>query len=92
MKKRVHELAKELKVHGIDLDNKELVNELQSLGYDVKSHSSSLEDDQAVTAVERIVAKRKPQVTAPPPKAAGFMVRRRAPDAADQRAAGSCSR
>ena len=45
-KKRVHEIAKELKGHGIDLDNKEVVTELVSLGYDVKSHSSSLEDDQ----------------------------------------------
>ncbi len=46
-KKRVHEIAKELKEHGIDLDNKEVVTELAALGYDVKSHSSSLEDDQA---------------------------------------------
>jgi translation initiation factor IF-2 len=41
-KKRVHEIAKELKSHGIELDNKEVVNELVALGYDVKSHSSSL--------------------------------------------------
>jgi translation initiation factor IF-2 len=86
MKKRVHELAKELKVQGIDLDNKELVNELQSLGYDVKSHSSSLEDDQATAAVEKIVAKRKPKAPPAPVKAAGFVVRRR-PDGAPLTAA-----
>src|SRR4051812_35378889 len=75
-KKRVHELAKDLKVQGIELDNKELVSELQSLGYDVKSHSSSLEDDQALSAVEKIVAKHKPKAAPAPVKAAGFMVRR----------------
>ena len=40
------------------------VTELVSLGYDVKSHSSSLEDDQAVAAIQKIVDKRKPK--APP--------------------------
>ncbi|MBS2030253.1 MAG: translation initiation factor IF-2 [Deltaproteobacteria bacterium] len=87
MKKRVHELAKDLKTHGIELDNKELVSELQSLGYDVKSHSSSLEDDQALTAVEKIVAKRKPKAAPAPVKAAGFVVRRRPADAAPVREA-----
>ena len=86
MKKRVHELAKDLKTHGIELDNKELVSELQSLGYDVKSHSSSLEDDQALTAVEKIVAKRKPKAAPAPVKAAGFVVRRRPTDVAPVRA------
>ena len=61
-KKRVHEIAKELKDHhGIELDNKAIVDELRSLGYDVKTHSSSLEDDQAVAAVQKIVEKRKPK-------------------------------
>ena len=64
-KKRVHEIAKELKSFGIDLDNKEVVTELASLGYDVKSHSSSLEDDQAMSAVQRIVEKRKPRAAPP---------------------------
>ena len=68
-KKRVHELAKELKVHGIEMDNKELVSTLHSLGYDVKSHSSSLEDDQATSAVEKIVAKLKPKAPPAPVKA-----------------------
>ena len=54
-KKRVHELGKQLKEHGIELSNQELVEKLHALGYDVKSHSSSLEDDQAQTAFERIV-------------------------------------
>ena len=53
-KKRVHEIAKELKAQGIELDNKEVVSELVSFGYDVKSHSSSLEDDQATAAIQKI--------------------------------------
>src|SRR4051794_26192842 len=76
-KKRVHEIAKELKSHGIELDNKEVVTELVSLGYDVKSHSSSLEDDQATAAVQKIVDKRKPKQAAPPVAAKGFVVRRK---------------
>ncbi|HSP80555.1 MAG TPA: translation initiation factor IF-2 N-terminal domain-containing protein, partial [Myxococcaceae bacterium] len=77
-KKRVHEIAKELKDHGVELDNKEVVTELVSLGYDVKSHSSSLEDDQATAAVQKILEKRKPKQAAPPVAAKGFVVRRRA--------------
>ncbi|MBM7114402.1 translation initiation factor IF-2 [Archangium primigenium] len=85
-KKRVHEIAKELKDHGVELDNKEVVTELVALGYDVKSHSSSLEDDQATAAVQRILDKKKPKQAAPPVAAKGFVVRRRAPTApsADQ--------
>jgi len=76
-KKRVHEIAKELRSHGIELDNKDVVQELLSLGYEVRSHSSSLEDDQATAAVQRILDKRRPK---PAPIAAqkGFVVRRRA--------------
>ena len=60
-KKRVHEIAKELKeTYGIDLDNKGVVAELHALGYDVKSHSSSLDDDQALASVQTIFEKRKP--------------------------------
>ncbi len=76
-KKRVHELGKQLKEQGIELSNQELVEKLHQLGYDVKSHSSSLEDDQAQTAYERIVGERKPK---PPPVRSpgpGFVVRRR---------------
>src|SRR4051794_41009961 len=76
-KKRVHEIAKELKNHGIELDNKDVVTELLSLGYDVKSHSSSLEDDQATAAVQKILDKRKPKAPPPAVAAKGFMVRRR---------------
>ncbi|RKH33481.1 translation initiation factor IF-2 N-terminal domain-containing protein, partial [Corallococcus llansteffanensis] len=76
-KKRVHEIAKELKGHGIELDNKEVVTELAGLGYDVKSHSSSLDDDQATAAVQKILDKRKPKQAAPPVAAKGFVVRRR---------------
>ncbi len=76
-KKRVHELGKQLKEQGIELSNQELVEKLHQLGYDVKSHSSSLEGDQAQTAYERIVGERKPK---PPPVRSpgpGFVVRRR---------------
>ena len=76
-KKRVHEIAKELKGHGIELDDKEVVTELAALGYDVKSHSSSLDDDQANAAVQKILDKRKPKQAAPPVTAKGFVVRRR---------------
>lgn len=78
-KKRVHEIARELKSFGIELDNREVVTELTSLGYDVKSHSSSLEDDQATAAVQRIVEKRRPRAAPAPVAAKGFVVRRRGP-------------
>ncbi len=76
-KKRVHEIAKDLKAHGIDLETKELVAELQSLDFDVKTHSSSLDEDQAAVAVQRIVEKRKPKQAPAPVQAAGFVVRRK---------------
>ena len=77
-KKRVHELGKQLKEAGIELSNQELVEKLHALGYDVKSHSSSLEDDQAVTAYEKIVGEKKPKAPAPKPVGPGFVVRKRA--------------
>jgi translation initiation factor IF-2 len=78
-KKRVHELGKQLKEqHGIELSNQELVEKLHQLGYDVKSHSSSLEEDQAQSAVERIVAERRPKPVAAKPVGPGFVVRKRA--------------
>ena len=81
-KKRVHEIAKELKDnHSIELDNKAMVDELKALGYDVKSHSSSLEDDQAVAAIQRIVEKRKPKAAPPPVAPKGFVVRRKVGEA-----------
>ncbi len=83
-KKRVHELGKQLKEHGIDLSNQELVEKLHALGYsDVKSHSSSLEDDQAQSAYDRILAEKKPKPVAVRPAGPGFVVRKRAhPDVA----------
>jgi translation initiation factor IF-2 len=78
-KKRVHEIARELKAQGIELDNKEVVNELVALGYDVKSHSSSLEDDQANAAILKIISQRKPKAPAAPVTAKGFVVRRKIP-------------
>ena len=77
-KKRVHELGKQLKEAGIELSNQELVEKLHALGYDVKSHSSSLEDDQATAAYEKIIAERKPKPAAPRAAGPGFVVRKRA--------------
>src|SRR5512136_2248906 len=77
-KKRVHELAKQLKEHGIELSNQELVEKLHALGYDVKSHSSSLEDDQAQAAVEKIVGEKKPKPAPVRHAGPGFVVRKRA--------------
>ncbi|MGA8891979.1 MAG: translation initiation factor IF-2 N-terminal domain-containing protein, partial [Anaeromyxobacteraceae bacterium] len=77
-KKRVHELAKQLKEAGIELSNQELVEKLHALGYDVKSHSSSLEEDQSQSAYERIVAEKKPKAPTIRPTGPGFVVRKRA--------------
>src|SRR5512137_1888421 len=77
-KKRVHELAKQLKDAGIELSNQELVEKLHALGYDVKSHSSSLEEDQSQSAYERIVAAKKPKAPTVRPTGPGFVVRKRA--------------
>src|SRR5512138_976584 len=77
-KKRVHEIGKALKEHGIELSNQELVDKLHALGYDVKSHSSSLEDDQAQAALKRIVAERKPKPAPARAAGPGFVVRKRA--------------
>jgi translation initiation factor IF-2 len=77
-KKRVHELGKQLKEHGIELSNQELVEKLHALGYDVKSHSSSLEDDQAQSAFERILGEKKPKPAPVRPAGPGFVVRKRA--------------
>src|ERR687884_2277704 len=78
-KKRVHELGKQLKEHGIELSNTELVDKLHALGYtDVKSHSSSLEDDQATTAFEKILGERKPKPAPAKHTGPGFVVRKRA--------------
>ena len=70
-KRRVHEIAKELKdKHGIEFDNKQVVEELNRLGYDVKTHSSSLEDEEATAGARKIVGGRKPK-KAPPAGAPG---------------------
>src|SRR5574338_1471552 len=77
-KKRVHELGKQLKEQGIELSNQELVEKLHALGYtEVKSHSSSLEDDQAQSAYERIVGELKPKPAPVRHAGPGFVVRKR---------------
>jgi len=77
-KKRVHELGKALKEQGIELSNQELVEKLHALGYDVKSHSSSLEDDQAASALEKILSEKKPKAAPVRATGPGFVVRKRA--------------
>jgi translation initiation factor IF-2 len=77
-KKRVHELGKQLKEQGIELSNQELVEKLHALGYDVKSHSSSLEEDQSQAAYEKILAERRPKPAAARSTGPGFVVRKRA--------------
>lgn len=67
-KMRVHELAKEL-----NIDSKELVEKLKDLGYEVKSHSSTLEDDQVTSAKERLAKKAAKPAK---PMGAGVVIRR----------------
>ena len=47
----------------------------------MKSHSSSLEDDQAIAAVQKIVEKRKPKAAPAPVAPKGFVVRRKVGEA-----------
>ncbi len=77
-KKRVHELGKQLKEQGVELSNTELVDKLHALGYDVRTPSSSLEDDQAAAAYERIMGERKPKAQPVRHTGPGFVVRKRA--------------
>lgn len=51
---RVHELAKEL-----NLDSKTLIPELEAMGYEIKSHMSSLNEDQ-VEAIRDKFSEKKP--------------------------------
>ena len=46
-KKRIYEVAKEL-----DIENKIVVKKAQDLGFDVKSHMSSLDDKQVSKLVD----------------------------------------
>ncbi|MFL5366170.1 MAG: translation initiation factor IF-2 N-terminal domain-containing protein, partial [Myxococcales bacterium] len=74
-KKRVYELAKDL-----GLSNKEMVDWLRAHEYDVKSHSSSLEDDQAQAVLERVAGERSPKAVAPKPPSSGVVLRRKKAD------------
>src|SRR5260370_34351482 len=74
-KKRVYELAKDL-----GLSNKEMVDWLKAHEYDVKSHSSSIEDDQAQSVMERVLGERAPKPVAPKPSASGVVLRRKKAD------------
>ena len=74
-KKRVYELAKDL-----GLSNKEMVDWLRAHEYDVKSHSSSLEDDQAAAVLEKVLAERAPKAVVAKPAASGIVLRRKKAD------------
>src|SRR6266446_2383606 len=76
-KKRVYELAKDL-----GLSNKEMVDWLRAHEYDVKSHSSSLEDDQALAVVEKFRGEKPARVEAPKPSGSGVVLRRKKADTA----------
>ena len=78
-KKRVHELAKEL-----GLQNRDLINRLQKAGFDVKSHSSTVDEDDARRAVKKGDggAQRAAKNGDQRPKAASKVIRRRAKGAA----------
>jgi translation initiation factor IF-2 len=56
-KRRVHEIAKEL-----GLESKELVPMLQTLGYIVKSHASSLEEEDAENVLTQIREEQKASI------------------------------
>lgn len=56
-KKRVYELAKEL-----GLENKDLIAHLEKIGITVKSHSSSLEDDEVDRIKKELLAKEPKQI------------------------------
>jgi len=71
-KKRVYELAKDL-----GLSNKEMVDWLRAHEYDVKSHSSSLEDDQALAVVEKFKGEKGTKVEPPKPSGSGVVLRRK---------------
>src|SRR5690242_14886199 len=76
-KKRVYELAKDL-----GLSNKEMVDWLRAHEYDVKSHSSSLEDDQALAVLEKFKGEKGPKVEAPKASGSGVVLRRKKADTA----------
>jgi translation initiation factor IF-2 len=76
-KKRVYELAKDL-----GLSNKEMVDWLRAHEYDIKSHSSSLEDDQALAVVEKFKGEKGPKVEVPKPSGSGVVLRRKKADTA----------
>jgi translation initiation factor IF-2 len=74
-KKRVYELAKDL-----GLSNPEMVAWLKAHEYDVKSHSSSLEDDQAQAVLEKVMSQRAPKAVVAKPAASGIVLRRKKAD------------
>ena len=74
-KKRVYELAKDL-----GLSNKEMLDWIKSHDYDVKSHSSSLEDDQARAVLEKFASEKAPKAAPPKPSTGGVVLRRKKAD------------
>jgi translation initiation factor IF-2 len=73
-KVRVYEIARE-----VGLDSKVLVEKLQEMGFEVKSHASALEEFEARDLIEKMTAARKANVVE---KRIGNRVIRRRPKAA----------
>src|SRR5262249_39817077 len=67
-KRRVHEIAKEL-----GIESKDLIKKLHDIGVDVKSHSSTVDEDDLKRALAG-PAPKKPDVK----RAPGMMVRKKA--------------
>src|SRR5437870_8734843 len=59
-----------------------MVEWLHGHEYDVKSHSSSLEDDQAQAVIEKFKGEKAPKPVAPKPASSGVVLRRKRADTA----------
>jgi translation initiation factor IF-2 len=77
VRKRVHELAKDL-----GLDNKEVIQALQSAGISVKTHSSSVYEEEARAVLNKL----KGPAPAPAPRRPGMVILRKRRSAEDDAA------
>src|SRR5688500_17240572 len=78
-KKRVHELAKEL-----GMDNREVVLALQAAGISVKTHSSSVYEEEALAVLNKM---KSPEPAVAPRRPGMVIVKKRQEDAASADAA-----
>jgi translation initiation factor IF-2 len=73
-KVRVYEISKE-----VGIDSKTLVSKLQTLGYDVRSHASALDESEAHEAIQKLISEQKANIVQQ--RISGRVIRRRAKDA-----------